>query len=73
MLTQAKKKMKQTSNKQTGKELKYKKWNWNITADRYELHQQCKKGQKRRIFIVVPQVKTKMREKGKQGKKHENG
>ena len=43
MLTQAKKKMKQTSNKQTGKELKYKKWNWNITADRYELHQQCKK------------------------------
>ena len=33
----------------------------------------AKNGQKRRIFIVVPQVKTKMREKGKQGKKHENG
>ena len=26
-------------------------------------------GQKRLIFIVVPQVKTKMREKGKQDKK----
>ena len=31
-------------------------------------------GQKRLIFIVVPQVRTKMREKGKREKKqHENG
>ena len=30
-------------------------------------------GKKRLIFIVVPQVRTKMREKGKEGKKHENG
>ena len=28
-------------------------------------------GQKRLIFIVVPQVKTKMREKGKRGKKNQ--
>ena len=28
--------------------------------------------QKSLIFIVVPQVRTKMREEGKQEKKHEN-
>ena len=30
-------------------------------------------GQKRLIFIVFPQVRTKMRENGEWGKKHENG
>ena len=30
-------------------------------------------GKKRLIFIVVPQVRTKMREKCKREKKHENG
>ena len=29
-------------------------------------------GQKRLILIVVPQVRTKMREKGKREKNHEN-
>ena len=28
--------------------------------------------QKRLIFIMVPQVRTKIKEKGKQKKKHEN-
>ena len=30
-------------------------------------------GQKRLIFIVVPQFRTKKREKGKRKKKHVNG
>ena len=30
-------------------------------------------GQKRIIFIIVSQVRMKVKEQGKQGKKHENG
>ena len=33
----------------------------------------AKNGQKCLILIAVPQVRKKMREKGKWGKKHENG